>query len=147
LDNPLNILGDDFGTLVQLELSLKRTFVTTFENKSVKQFSEETDKVTNIKDLPSQLPELETDGVRDYPALVQATIDSVFKSEAERVPVQDATPRSLSDLLAFIRDRFNEYFTLPTRLAALTIDPTPTSDGEVDVQNPTLSVGSQPSPS
>ena len=124
LDNPFNILGDDLGALVQLELSLERTVVTTFETESVKQFPEETDKVTNIKDLPNQLPELETDGVRDYPALVQATIDAVFKAEAERVPAQDSTPRSLSDLLAFIRDRFNEYFTLPTRLAALTIEPT-----------------------
>jgi hypothetical protein len=147
LENPFNILGDDLGTLVQLELLLERTVVTTFETKSVKQFPEETDKGTNVKDLPSQLPELETDGVRDYPALVQATIDAVFKSEAECVPVQDSTPRSLSDLLAFIRDRFNEYFTLPTRLSGLTIEPTPASDGEVDVQTPALLVGSEPSPS
>lgn len=136
LGNPFNSLGDDLGTLVQLELSLERTVMTTFETESVKQFPEETDKVTNIEDLPNQLPAIETDGVRDYPALVQATIEAVFKSEAERVPAQDSTPRSLSDLLDFIRDRFNEYFTLPTRLAAITIEPTPTSDGEVDVQTP-----------
>ena len=110
LDNPSDILDDSLGTLVQLDLSLKRAVVTTLETKSVKQFPEENDEVINKKDLPNQFRELEKDGVRDYPALAQATIDAVFKSEAEQVPVRVSAPRSLGDLLAYIRERIGEFF-------------------------------------
>jgi hypothetical protein len=144
LDNPSIILGDSLGALVQLKLSLERTVVTTFEIKSVKQFPEETGEVTNIKDLPNQLRELETDEVRDYPALVQATIDAVFKSEAERVPVRDLTPRSLDDLLAYIRDCLGEFFNLSANIDSLSMESISNTNGVVDDTNFTSALGTEP---
>ena len=135
LDNPSDILDDSLGTLVQLDLSLKRAVVTTLETKSVKQFPEENDEVINKKDLPNQFLELEKDGVRDYPALAQATIDAVFKSEAEQVPVRDSTPRSLDDLLAYIRERISEFFNSSVDIDSLSKELISNTNGVVDDEN------------
>ena len=144
LDNSSNILNDSLGALVQLELSLERTVVTTFETKSVKKFPEETDEVTNMKDLPSQLQEPGKDGVRDYPALVQTTIDAVFKSEAERVLVRDSIPRSLDDLLAYIRDCLGEFFNSSADIDSLSMESISNTNGVVDDENSTSALGIEP---
>jgi hypothetical protein len=144
LGNPSDILGDSAGALVQLELSLERTVVRTFETKSVMQFPGETDEMTNMKDLPSQLRELEKYGVRDCPALVQATIDAVFKSEAEQVPVRDSTPRSLDDLLAYIRDRIGEFFNSSADIDSLSMESISNTNGVVDDENSTSALGVEP---
>jgi hypothetical protein len=144
LDNPSEILDDSFGALVQLELSLERSVVTTFETKSVKRFPEKTDEMTKMKGLPNQLRELETDGVRDYPALVQATIDAVFKSESERVPVKDSTPRSLDDLLAYIRDRLGEFFNSSVDIDSLSMESISNTNGVVDDENSTSALETKP---
>jgi hypothetical protein len=144
LDNPSNILDDSHGALVQLELSLERTVVTTFEIKNIKQFPEETAKVTNMKDLPNQLQELETDEVRDYPALVQATIDAIFKSEAEQVPVRDSIPRSLDDLLAYIRDRIGEFFNSSADMDSLSMESISNTNGVENDETSTSALGTEP---
>lgn len=133
LDNPSDILDDSFGPLVQLELSLGRTVKTTLETKSVKQFPEQTDEVT-IKELPNQISKLETDGIRDYPALVTATIDAVFKYEAERLPSKDFTPRPLNNLVAYIRDRIGGFLNSTADLDALSIESISNTDGVVGVE-------------
>ena len=144
LDNPSDILDDSLGTLVQLDLSLERAVVTTLETKSVKQFPEENDEVVNKKDLPNQFLELEKDGVRDYPALAQATIDAVFKSEAEQVPVRDLTPRSLDDLLAYIRERIGEFFNSSVDIDSLSKELISNTNGVVDDENSTSALGIEP---
>ena len=144
LDNPSDILDDSLGTLVQLDLSLERAVVTTLETKSVKQFPEENDEVINKKDLPNQFRELEKDGVRDYPALAQATIDAVFKSEAEQVPVRDLTPRSLDDLLAYIRERIGEFFNSSVDIDSLSKELISNTNGIVDDENSTSALGIEP---
>ena len=144
LDNPSDILDDSLGTLVQLDLSLERAVVTTLETKSVKQFPEENDEVINKKDLPNQFLELEKDGVRDYPALAQATIDAVFKSEAEQVPVRDLTPRSLDDLLAYIRERIGEFFNSSVDIDSLSKELISNTNGVVDDENSTSALGIEP---
>jgi hypothetical protein len=144
LDNPSDILDDSLGTLVQLDLSLERAVVTTLETKSVKQFPEENDEVVNKKDLPNQFRELEKDGVRDYPALAQATIDAVFKSEAEQVPVRDLTPRSLDDLLAYIRERIGEFFNSSVDIDSLSKELISNTNGVVDDENSTSALGIEP---
>ena len=144
LDNPSDILDDSLGTLVQLDLSLERAVVTTLETKSVKQFPEENDEVINKKDLPNQFRELEKDGVRDYPALAQATIDAVFKSEAEQVPVRDLTPRSLDDLLAYIRERIGEFFNSSVDIDSLSKELISNTNGVVDDENSTSALGIEP---
>ena len=143
LDNPSGILDDSFGPLVQLELSLGRTFKTTLETESIKQFPEQTDEVT-IQELPNQVSKLQTDGIRDYPALVTATIDAVFKSEAEQVPVSDLTPRSLDDLLTYIRDRIGEFFNSSTDIDSLSMGSTSNTNGVVDDENSTSALGTKP---
>ena len=144
LDNPSDILDDSLGTFVQLDLSLERAVVTTLETKSVKQFPEENDEVVNKKDLPNQFLELEKDGVRDYPALAQATIDAVFKSEAEQVPARDLTPRSLDDLLAYIRERIGEFFNSSVDIDSLSKELISNTNGVVDDENSTSALGIEP---
>ena len=144
LDNPSDILDDSLGTLVQLDLSLERAVVTTLETKSVKQFPEENDEVINKKDLPNQFRELEKDGVRDYPALAQATIDAVFKSEAEQVPVRVSAPRSLDDLLAYIRERIGEFFNSSVDIDSLSKELISNTNGVVDDENSTSALGIEP---
>ena len=144
LDNPSDILDDSLGTLVQLDLSLERAVVTSLETKSVKQFPEENDEVINKKDLPNQFRELEKGGVRDYPALVQATIDAVFKSEAEQAPVRDSTPRSLDDLLAYIRERIGEFFNSSVDIDSLSKELISNTNGVVDDENSTSALGIEP---
>lgn len=144
LDNPSDILDDSLGTLVQLDLSLERAVVTTLETKSVKQFPEENDEVINKKDLPNQFRELEKGGVRDYPALVQATIDAVFKSEAEQVPVRVSAPRSLDDLLAYIRERIGEFFNSSVDIDSLSKELISNTNGVVDDENSTSALGIEP---
>ena len=144
LDNPSDILDDSLGTLVQLDLSLERAVVTTLETKSVKQFPEENDEVVNKKDLPNQFLELEKDGVRDYPALAQATIDAVFKSEAEQVPVRVSAPRSLDDLLAYIRERIGEFFNSSVDIDSLSKELISNTNGVVDDENSTSALGIEP---
>ena len=143
LDNPSNILDNSLGALVQLELSLERTVVTTFETKSIKQFLDEADEITNMEDLPSQLPKLEVDGVRNYPALVQATIESVFKYTEERVPVQDLTPRSLDDLLAYIRDHIGKFFNSSVDIGSLGMESVPNTNSVVDDETSTFALGTE----
>ena len=143
LDNPSNILDNSLGALVQLELSLERTVVTTFETKSIKQFLDEADEITNMEDLPSQLPKLEVDGVRNYPALVQATIESVFKYTEERVPVQDSTPRSLDDLLAYIRDHIGKFFNSSVDIDSLGMESVPNTNSVVDDETSTFALGTE----
>ena len=144
LDNPSDILDDSLGTLVQLDLSLERAVVTSLETKSVKQFPEENDEVINKKDLPNQFRELEKDGVRDYPALAQATIDAVFKSEAEQVPVRVSAPRSLDDLLAYIRERIGEFFNSSVDIDSLSKELISNTNGVVDDENSTSVLGIEP---
>ena len=143
LDNPSNILDNSLGALMQLELSLERTVVTTFETKSIKQFLDEADEITNMEDLPSQLPKLEVDGVRNYPALVQATIESVFKYTEERVPVQDSTPRSLDDLLAYIRDHIGKFFNSSVDIDSLGMESVPNTNSVVDDETSTFALGAE----
>ena len=53
---------------------------------------------------------LETEGIRDFPALVQATFDAVFEAEARKITHKDPILRSLNDLLDFIRQQLGKYF-------------------------------------
>ena len=53
---------------------------------------------------------LETEGIRDFPALVQATMDAVFEAEAAEAPEANTILRSLNDLLKFLRQRLVEFF-------------------------------------
>ena len=117
-------------------MALERTVVATIEPRTVTRLPEEGGDITNIEALPSQAPEFETDGVRDFPALVQATLDAVFESAAEQVPEKDTILKSLNDLLSFIRDRLGEFFNPPTGLAALPVEPEAATDGITNIDVP-----------
>lgn len=130
LADSANVLADNLGVLQQIELSLERTVVATFETRTVTRLPEEGGGA-NVDALPKQ--ELETGGIRDFPALVQATIDAVFQSEATQIPEQDPILRSLNDLLDFIRNRLGEFLNPPTGLDA--VEPTPASDGAADIES------------
>jgi len=122
-----------------VELSLERTIIATFETRSISRLPEEAGYTGDIKALPDQTTELETGGIRDFPALVQATIDAVFETEAKQVPDSELILKSLNDLLNFIRDRLGEFFNPPTGLAALPVESAPTesapvSEGAADVE-------------
>jgi hypothetical protein len=143
LEDSANVLANNLGVLQEVELALERTVVATFATRTVTRLPEEGGDITDI--AANQAQELETDGIRDFPALVQATLDAVFESEAGQVPEQDSILRSLNDLLSFIRDRLGEFFNPPTGLAALPVESASGADGVTNIDAPTPE-GNEPPP-
>jgi hypothetical protein len=145
LEDSSNVLANNLGVLKEVELALERTVVATFATRTVKRLPENGGDTTNVQALPTQASELETGRVREFPALVEATLDAVFESEAGQVPGQDSILRSLNDLLSFIRDRLGEFFKTPTGLAALPVesDSGPDVVAKIDAPSPE---GSEPPP-
>jgi hypothetical protein len=145
LEGSANVLANNLGVLQEVELALERTVVGTFTTRTVTRLPEDGGGITNIEALPTQAPELEIGGIRDFPILVQATVDAVFDLEAKQVPSQDSILRSLNDLLSFIRDRLDEFLNLPTGLAALPEEPSSGADGVKSIDATTLE-GREPVP-
>ena len=131
LEDSSDVLVNNLGVLEEMELSLERTVVATFESRTVSRLPEEGGETNEVEALQNPVSELETEGIRDFPALVQATIDAVFESEAQQVPEQDPILRSLNDLLAFIRNRLGEFFNPQTGQEDFPEEPV--SDGAVDI--------------
>ncbi len=146
LEDSVNVLANNLGVIQQVELALERTVVATFESRSISRLPEAAGVINDIWTVPNQASELETDGIRDFPALVQATIDAVFESEAKQIPEHDTILRSLNDLLDFIRKQLGEFLNPPTGLAALPIEPAAVQDGTVDIELPTPVGGNEPPP-
>jgi hypothetical protein len=119
LEESANVLANNIGVLQKVELVLERTVMTTFTTRTVMPLTENVRDITNIETLPTKALELETGIIRDFPALVEATLNAVFESEARQVPEQDSILKSLNDLLSFIRDRLDKFFNQPTGLATL----------------------------
>ena len=144
LEDATNILANNLGAIQQVELSLERSIVATFETRSISRLPEEPGSTNAIQASPEPTTDLETGGIRDFPALVQSTIDAVFESEAKQAPEADPILRSLNDLLDFIRNRLGEFFNPPTGLEALPVESAPAesatgesapaSDGTADVE-------------
>jgi hypothetical protein len=143
LEEPANILTNNLGVLQELELALERTVVATFATRTVTRLPEDIGGIINIETLPTQAPELETGEIRDFQALVQATLESVFESEAGRVPKQDSILRSLNDLLSFISNRIDQFFNPPTDLATLPVKSAIGADSLAIINAPVLE-GSEP---
>jgi hypothetical protein len=133
-----NVLAKNLGVLQELELALERTVVANFVTISVTRLPEDSGDITNVKTLPTQAPELEIGGIRDFPALVKVTLDAVFQSEAGQVYEQDSIPKSLNDLLSFIRDRLDQFFNPLTDLASLTLESAAGADGVASIDAPVL---------
>ncbi len=146
LEDSVNVLANNLGVIQQVELALERTVVATFESRSISRLPEAAGVINDIGTVPNQASELETDGIRDFPALVQATIDAVFESEAKQIPEHDTILRSLNDLLDFIRKQLGEFLNPPTGLATLPIEPAAVQDGAVDIELPTPVGGNEPPP-
>jgi hypothetical protein len=147
LEEPVNVLTNNLGVLQELELALERTVVTTFATRTVTRLPKEWiaatigvdgGDITNVETLPIQDPELEIIGIRNFPALVQATLDAVFESEAGKIPEQDSILRSLNDLLSFIRDRLDQFFNSLTDLATLPEESAAGADGVANIDAPVL---------
>jgi hypothetical protein len=143
LQESSNVLTNNLGVLEEVALKLERTVVATFATRTGKRLPEDGGDITNVETLPTQAPELEIGGIREFPALVQATIDAVFESEAGQVPQQDSILRSLNDLLSFIRDRIDQFFNPPTDLAKLPVESAVEADGAAIIDAPVLE-GSEP---
>jgi exosome complex RNA-binding protein Rrp42 (RNase PH superfamily) len=143
LEEPANVLANNLGVIRELELALERTVVATFATRTVTRLPEDGGDTTNVETLPTQAPELEIGEIRDFPALAQATLDSVLESEAGQVPEQDSILRSLNDLLSLIRDRLDQFLNPPTDLAALPLESAAGMDGVANIDTPVLK-GSEP---
>jgi hypothetical protein len=137
-EEPANVLANNLGVLQEVELALERTVMATFATSTVTPLPENGGDITNIETLPTQAPELEKGLIRDFPALVQATLEAVFESEESQVPEQDAILKSLNDLLFFIRDRLDQFFNLQTDLDNLPVESASGADGvtKIDVLVP-----------
>jgi hypothetical protein len=118
--------------------------VATFATRTVTRLPEDGGDITNVETLPTQAPELKIGGIRDFPALVKATLDAVFKSEAGQVPEQDSILRSLNDLLSFIRDRLDQFFNPLTNLATLPVESAAGADGVASIDAPVLEASEPP---
>jgi hypothetical protein len=143
LEESANVLANNLGVLQEVELALERTVVATFATRTVTRLLEDGGDIANVETLPTQDPELKIGEIRDFPALVQATLDTIFKSEAVEVSEQDSILRSLNDLLSFIRDRLDQLFNPPTDLAALPVESAAGADGVANIYTPVLE-GSEP---
>ena len=124
LEDAINVLANNLGVIQQVELALERTVVATFETRSISRLPEEAGYINDIGTLDNQASELETDGIRDFPALVQAT----------QIPEHDLILRSLKDLLDFILNQLGEFFNPPTGLAALPVESATVTDGAIDIE-------------
>ncbi|MBC8283325.1 MAG: hypothetical protein H8E32_05880 [Nitrospinae bacterium] len=134
-ENSGNVLADNLGVIQEVELNLQRTIVATFATRTVTQLPEEGFSPEDIEAaLSNPTPSLETEGIRDFPALVQATFDAVFEAEAAEVPKTDPILRSLNDLLDFIRQRLGDFFG-PESVELPPEAPVP-SDGAADIVAP-----------
>ena len=146
LEDSTNILVNNLGTIQQLELSLERSVVATFEARSISRLPEEAGYANEINAPSNQTTELDTGEIRDFQALVQSTIDAVLESQAKQAPESESILRSLNDLLGFIRNRLGEFFNPLTGLDSLPVEPAPAesapaSDGAVDTApSPSTSV-------
>jgi hypothetical protein len=138
LEESANVLANNLGVLQEVELALERTVVAHFATRTVTYLPEDGGDITNVETLPTQAPELEIGGIRDFPALVKATLDTVLKSEAGQVPEQDSILRSLNDLLSFIRDGLDQFFNPLTNLATLPVESAAGADGDASIDAPVL---------
>jgi hypothetical protein len=145
LEESANVLSNNLGVLKEVELALERTVVETFATRTVTRLPEDGGGITNIETLPTQAPELETGGVRDFPTLVQVTLDSVFESEARQAPEQDSILKSLNDLLSFIRDQLDKFFNSPTGLVTLPVESASEADSVTNIDAPVPEVSEPPS--
>ena len=110
-ENSGDVLGSNLGVIQEVELSLERAIVASFETRAVSQIPEEGSSFEDAQAVSNnQTSSLETEGIRNFPALVQATFDAVFEAEARKITDTDPILRSLNDLLDFIRQQLGKYF-------------------------------------
>ena len=110
-ENSGDVLAANLGVIQEVELSLERTIVASFATETVSQFPAEDFSPEDFKAASNNpTSSLETEGIRDFPALVQATFDAVFEAEARKYTDADTILRSLNDLLDFIRQQLGKYF-------------------------------------
>ena len=136
-DESGDVLAANLDLLQEVEISLERVIVATFSTSTFTQLPEgEGGLVTQDVEAALNNPasSLDTEGIRDFPALVQATFDAVFEAEAAKVPETDPILRSLNDLLDFIRQRLSE--TFDSENVELPPEALIPSDGVIDVVEP-----------
>jgi hypothetical protein len=143
LEESAIVPANNLGVFQEVELALERTVVATFATRTVTRLPEDGGDINNVETLPTQAPELEIGGIRNFQALVQATLDAVIESEAGQVPEQDSILRSLNDLLSFIRDQLDQFFNPLTDLAKLPIESAAGVDGVANIDAPILE-GNEP---
>jgi len=136
-DESGDVLVANLGVLQEVEISLERVIVAAFSTSTFTQLPQGEDGLVP-QDVEAALnnpaSSLDTEGIRDFPALVQATFDAVFEAEGAKVPETDSILRSLNDLLNFIRQRLSEtYGSESVELPPEALIP---SDGVTDVVEP-----------
>ena len=104
------VMEDNLSVIQEIELSLERTIVASFSTQKITEIPEANLSSENVDAaLTNPSPALEIKGIRDFPALVQATFDAVFEAEAAKAPKVNTILRSLNDLLQFLRQRLVEF--------------------------------------
>jgi hypothetical protein len=136
-DESGDVLVANLGVLQEVEISLERVIVAAFSTNTFTKLPEGEGGLVP-QDVEAALynpaSSLDTEGIRDFPALVQATFDAVFEAEAAKIPETDPILRSLNDLLDFIRQRLSETYGYESvELPPEALIP---SDGVIDVVEP-----------
>ncbi|MBT7522555.1 MAG: hypothetical protein HN646_09805 [Nitrospina sp.] len=136
-DESGDVLVANLGVLQEVEISLERVIVAAFSTSTFTQLPQgEGGLVPQDVEAALNNPasSLDTEGIRDFPVLVQATFDAVFEEEAAKFPETDSILRSLNDLMNFIRQRLSE--TYGSESVELPPEAPITSDGVIDVVEP-----------
>ena len=136
-DESGDVLVANLGVLQEVEISLERVIVAAFSTSTFTQLPQGEGGLVppDVEEaLNNPASSLDTEGIRDFPALVQATFDAVFEEEAAKIPETDSILRSLNDLMNFIRQRLSE--TYGSESVELPPEALITSDGVIDVVEP-----------
>ena len=136
-DESGDVLVANLGVLQEVEISLERVIVAAFSTSTFTQLPQgEGGLVPQDVEAALNNPasSLDTEGIRDFPALVQATFDAVFEEEAAKIPETYSIMRSLNDLMKFIRQRLSGAYS--SKSVELPPEAPITSDGVIDVVEP-----------
>jgi hypothetical protein len=136
-DESGDVLVANLGVLQEMEISLERVIVAAFSTSTFTQLPQGEGALVpqDVEAaLNNQASSLDTEGIRDFPALVQATFDAVFEEEAAKIPETYSIMRSLNDLMKFIRQRLSGAYS--SKSVELPPEAPITSDGVIDVVEP-----------
>ncbi|GJL79341.1 MAG: hypothetical protein NPINA01_23300 [Nitrospinaceae bacterium] len=110
LQGATNVLAGSLGVIDEIQLELERVITTTFslQESSSRQPVAISDP-GNIEGTGLPLEPINTDAIRDLPALVSASVEAELEAQAARLPKGETILRSLNDLVRFLQEQLGQF--------------------------------------